>query len=1191
MLGLVLVASLVDATTMLRARRVHSPLPEVQGAPVGEERGEHQQASALFEHADDVAADVEQRFTNLAGSDVAGQAFNHGNGEASPLAVVPNLFEGCLLFRGVAAPLRVVSALERVRHASVRDDEDEAEAEAEAEADADAGAGANATAPEAAAPAAPNATNETNATKDLAEEAVEAEAATEEELDAADAPEDELLIKQFTPRDANASLVSTMEANFRSVAGTVQVIARGPTARWTSKSVVPMAGYLCLNGVSQPTFHTLDTPCVATTIGEEGEGLRPDDKQAEVWVGSHRFVFPDLATAEHACRGLAEAIALDTTYSSWEPSTLDLGTGNGYASSDGPKVVPEPGDEFGPQPNATVPNASAPMPAAAPTTTPAPAAAADADAAAPAPALVQRELKVNAHVAATVQVRKAVASLKKQAKLRARAWTTGEKKVLVVLMDWKAGDTSRSPYSRQSSNAVAHYRDTIMPRVAEAFETMSGGQFTIDVTVLPQIVNYALRRSSYVSGGYPFPGLYDGAQVSVEGRRDLQDEYAFRKFDLVYVVAPQQNPVATKGVAWVGAKGAMCNGCEAISDNFQVMVAVHEIGHNLGLMHAASKDLSYGNPFDWMGNYPDSDGLTYGMGYLYKLGWIPGNRIFAVTDATLPGLSARVHLKPFDAGASGVVGVHVTLAGESRDVYVSYRSLVAEGSKGVYITLQDRMSQASELVDASCHSATQLDSSFKDGYSYLSPSGEVAIVVESVTAELATLRVYHMTSDADRAKFRGRALFTDGVWKCPRTCVDANLLVAGVSDGCHDLKEQGYCTGKITMMGSSFRIGEDLCPVSCDECAQALDGPLLKDGGCQDWTGTINGMSCSRVAARGHCDATTSVGHVGFDLCPASCGNCPPAPTTSSGSFSDPSVKETVGEGAGDGADTAEGGNDSDAADEAAQDPAPATTTPAPEDEEEEAAGEGCVDDPAWVDVDGDGCQAYKEYLEQHPDLATSDVCSYGDGGAQRYCRATCDSCEPSTETCADQPCVGEWYNDYGRCYQCANWPSYCDQAHFVRDCPLTCGVCTAPENTTPDPERTTTSTTSTTTTTTTTTTPEVCEDHECVDAWVHRDGQCLHCRDFLTSLDTYCADQEFVASCKATCKVCSAEAVCQDDFEIATCSRYLSWGWCSFSNVAQRCRDTCGLCAEELRVEARLEKGPADAAFGLSLLLYLLFA
>merc|ERR550514_2306071 len=246
-------------------------------------------------------------------------------------------------------------------------------------------------------------------------------------------------------------------------------------------------------------------------------------------------------------------------------------------------------------------------------------------------------------------------------------------------MDWARGDNSRAPHSRQKKSP-SHYRDSIFPRVREAFQEMSGGKFDLDVTVLPEIISYTRPRSRYVSGGYPFPGLYNGAKQSLEGNAYYSSKYNFDSYDLVYVISPQQNPVGTKGVAWVGAKGAMCNGCEAISDNFQVMVAVHELGHNLGLSHASSRSLEYGNPFDWMGNYPDVNGLSYGLGYKLKLKWIPDMNVVRVEDRDLSDLNDAYNLVAFDGTASpaksSLAGVVISLRENSRDIYISFRSAV-----------------------------------------------------------------------------------------------------------------------------------------------------------------------------------------------------------------------------------------------------------------------------------------------------------------------------------------------------------------------------------------------------------------------------------------------------------------------------------------------------------------------------------
>eukprot|EP00929_Paragymnodinium_shiwhaense_P079802 TRINITY_DN415_c0_g1_i1.p1 TRINITY_DN415_c0_g1~~TRINITY_DN415_c0_g1_i1.p1 ORF type:complete len:862 (+),score=177.61 TRINITY_DN415_c0_g1_i1:77-2662(+) len=792
-------------------------------------------------------------------------------------------------------------------------------------------------------------------------------------------------------------------------------------------------------------------------------------------------------------------------------------------------------------------------------------------------------------------------------------------RVPIVVMDWMMGDSSRAPLSRQKTSP-SHYEQVVFPRVREEFRRMSYGKFDIHFTVIPEVVRYTRPRTRYMAEGYPFPGLYNGAKESLAGDAVHGSKYNFDDYDLVYVVAPQQAPVSTKGVAWVGAKGAMCNGCEEISENFQVMVAVHELGHNLGLSHASSSSLEYGNVFDWMGNYPDVQGLSYGLGYKLKLHWLPSAAVAEVSEQALATLNDEYLLRPFDIDTpprnGELVGIRFQVHGDARDLYVAFRD-TAEGQQksGVYLTWQDKDKPNSELVDAACHSPSQRDARLQAGWTYMDPSGQLAIHVVSVDQQVATVRAFKVENRAAAGAIRARKTFTDGKYKCPRTCQDADLLVSQYK-GCAALAGSGYCEGgSITMGSQKMRIDTDLCPQSCDKCEDVLKNVAPGSaGGCSDRNIKISGMNCRQSAARGYCDYNTNIGNIGQDLCPRSCGKCPPppAPAFSQTAFQNPTPVRSHGRrplapkqeaeqptlppdppplptlpdasGTDDPADSRTLPDDDTRTLPEENSSAASTTSVAP-------GGGGsssvfCTDDPVWQDKDGDGCATYAQYIAEGR-LPKEAACSYNDGAAKAHCRKTCDSCTLDTYTCQDRECVTNWKVNFGKCWGCEGFQNMCEvDPHYAMDCPRTCGRCKAPaalNDTAPVISRLVEYQTTPTTTTTSLevmTDPPPCRDRDCVESWMQTTGKCYKCHEWA---DEYCGrDKAFMASCPLTCKQCSpnqkSASICGDDFKPHVCKRFVSWGWCGYPHVSSHCKVACGFC-QGLPHQFHRQSQNADAA------------
>jgi len=443
--------------------------------------------------------------------------------------------------------------------------------------------------------------------------------------------------------------------------------------------------------------------------------------------------------------------------------------------------------------------------------------------------------------------------------------------------------------------------------------------------------------------------------------------------------------------------------------------------------------------------------------------------------------------------------------------------------------------------------------------------------VESVSKTKATILLFRAPGNSGVKAIRARPQFSDGTYKCPRTCTDSDLLLSQYK-GCGAMSRKGYCGpgASITMGGTKYAIGRELCPKSCGQCDAALAGsPIVGhagrsgSGGCADRKIRISGMNCRQAAAKGFCDRGTNIGHIGRDLCPRSCGNCPPIPKFGgrAGTFHNPLPTRTRG-----------------MAGSAPVPPQPpyngvgaVTTTPPPDGmgggvPKDPNSGD-CSDDPDWKDKDGHGCEVYKQYITEET-LTRHDACSFGDGSAWNACARTCGTCTPTAgdndDTCQDAPCITKWKALTGDCFACNLWPSRCNESHVAKDCPRTCGLCSGDAAPAPaEPAEP----------------PPPCEDQPCVEGWKKALGQCVPCTG---NGPAYCGrSKAFMESCPRTCNMCDtasalATETCQDEFKSTNCAFYRGMGWCKKPDIKRNCMASCGFCMPVISSEDEGEEGGA---------------
>merc|ERR1719329_401762 len=231
-------------------------VPEIDKEPMPETTPPPGPDWNLFEHADEVARDVELRRGaeffpegTVPGVDVTAQEENEVQDifNMDPNAV----FGNCMLIRDYAEPLRVGNAIIRTR-SSLRGQSLHQRSLLRA-----------------------SGRSYSNSSKPNDEGG---------KGDDNKIPDEMLIPKgavvdrdQETPDDKGepeAEMQVNMVAFLRSIAGEVAVVPNGLISKWTSKRKVPIAGYLCSDKDGW-VLHTLPTPCLPTALDDEGMPIPP----------------------------------------------------------------------------------------------------------------------------------------------------------------------------------------------------------------------------------------------------------------------------------------------------------------------------------------------------------------------------------------------------------------------------------------------------------------------------------------------------------------------------------------------------------------------------------------------------------------------------------------------------------------------------------------------------------------------------------------------------------------------------------------------------------------------------------------------------------------------------------------------------------------------------------------------------
>lgn len=285
----------------------------------------------------------------------------------------------------------------------------------------------------------------------------------------------------------------------------------------------------------------------------------------------------------------------------------------------------------------------------------------------------------------------------------ATPWTTGEKKVLVIRVDFSdvPGDP-RSTFFPTPTVTAQSGQDWMNTKVAPFFQAMSYGKVTITPTVTTKLYRMPASGQTYatMAGGT--------TQLMADARAAAAADFTSANYDRVAVVF--SSLAGFTGSRFTGFVGLGQLGGTDIWINGAFWAIAHELGHTFGLPHANLWLTKDGNPFsaagvsiesndafDIMGGAEIEDTRCHFNPYAKnRLGWMEDTQVREVTGDGTYRLTRHDH-----GQSSGTLALKIA-RGSTRFAWVSARRAITDNASlfnGLQVHWSQNNSTVSHVLD------------------------------------------------------------------------------------------------------------------------------------------------------------------------------------------------------------------------------------------------------------------------------------------------------------------------------------------------------------------------------------------------------------------------------------------------------------------------------------------------------------